>query len=131
MLAIPVTCALIEHEGKILITQRSETMPLPLLWEFPGGKVQAGETEKQGIAREIKEELNLEIEPISRLTPVQHDNGSKTIVLIPYICRLVAGKLALAEHKDFRWAPAAELRSFAWCPADVPVVEEYLQMRRL
>ena len=128
MPAILVTCALIVQNGSVLITQRSETMPLPLLWEFPGGKVDAAETEKQCVAREIKEELNLEIKPLQRLTPVQHFNGSKTILLIPFICSLLSGKLTLAEHKDYRWAKPEELRGFTWCPADVPVVEEYLKM---
>ena len=131
MSAILVTCAIIEQNRHVLITQRSETMPLPLLWEFPGGKVNVGETEEACLKREIKEELNLTIELQQRLTPVQHFNGSKTILLIPYICRLVAGKLTLAEHKDYRWAKPEELRGFTWCPADVPVVEEYLQIYEL
>ena len=131
MKEISVTCALIEQAGKVLVTQRSPTMPLPLLWEFPGGKVHDGETEEACLIREIQEELNLEIEPLQHLTPVVHYDGAKTIILIPFVCRIISGEIKLAEHTQSRWAYPANLMQFAWCPADLPIVEEYMRLRNL
>ncbi len=125
---IKVTCALIEQYGRVLVTQRSQSMPEALLWEFPGGKIEPGETEKDCLIREIKEELNLIIVPIRRLTPVEFSTENKTIELIPYICEYKQGVIQLAEHRAYQWASPGELLTYAWCPADKPVVEEFLQL---
>ena len=112
-----------------MVTQRSKEMAQPLLWEFPGGKIEEGEAEPESLVREIKEELQLEIEPLSRLTPVVYDYGSFQIELIPYVCRYRGGEIKLAEHQAHEWASLSELKKYNWCPADVPVVEEYLQLK--
>lgn len=125
---IKVTCAIIEQYGRALITQRSETMSQSLLWEFPGGKIEEGEYETECLTREIKEELNLDIIPVQRLTPVQQQYEKYTIELIPYICQYVRGTVELAEHKTYHWVTAADLKYYEWCPADLPVVKEYLSM---
>ena len=129
MTEIAVTCALIEQAGKVLITQRSQTMPLPLLWEFPGGKLHDGETEEACLVREILEELNLVVLPLQRLTPATYTSGSKTIVLIPFLCRIIGGELHLTEHAQSQWVLPEELLKFDWCPADLPIVEEYMRLR--
>jgi 8-oxo-dGTP diphosphatase len=131
MKIIQVICALIEHEGKVLITQRSSQMAQPLLWEFPGGKLEPGETEIKALVREIKEELNLLIVPVMPLTPVAHNYSSKSIKLIPYICTLQAGEIVLAEHKAYNWATVDDLLNYRWCPADVPIVKEYINWTKL
>ncbi|MBB6610234.1 (deoxy)nucleoside triphosphate pyrophosphohydrolase [Pontibacter sp. Tf4] len=127
--AIRVVCALIEQDDKMLLTQRSNYMAQPLLWEFPGGKVEIGETETAALVREIQEELNLLIVPLKRLTPVVHSYSSKTIELIPYTCSLQSGNILLAEHQAYSWATIEELLNYSWCPADVPIVEEYLHLK--
>ena len=126
---IKVTCAIIEHQHRVLVTQRSEKMAEPLLWEFPGGKMEPDETEEQCLAREIKEELNLEVQPLRRLTPVVHSTQTKTIELIPYICSCKGGTIRLLEHLTYEWASYDRLRTYSWCQPDVPIVEEYLQLR--
>ena len=126
-----VVCAIIEHQGQVLITQRSSQMAQPMLWEFPGGKVDAGESETDALIREIQEELSLLILPHQRLTPVTHTNdGSKTIELIPYTCTLISGEIILAEHMTYSWVNIDELQNYNWCPADVPIVEEYIRLKR-
>lgn len=127
---IQVVCAIIEHKGTVLITQRSSKMAQPLLWEFPGGKVEDGESEDDALVREIQEELNLLIVPHKRLTPVAHNYSSSTIELIPFTCSLQSGNILLAEHKAYSWATINTLLNYSWCPADVPIVEEYLQLKR-
>lgn len=125
---IEVVCAIVEQHGRVLLTQRSEQMREPMLWEFPGGKLEPGETEQQALVREIKEELNIDVKPYHRLDPVQQLYPNHTIVLIPYLCQYNGGVISLLEHRAYRWATPGELAGFNWCPADVPIVEDYLQL---
>ncbi|MER2998408.1 (deoxy)nucleoside triphosphate pyrophosphohydrolase [Pontibacter populi] len=125
-----VVCAIIEQDVKVLITQRSSKMAQPLLWEFPGGKIDAGESETDALIWEIQEELNLLIVPQQRLTPVKHSYGSKTIELIPYTCTLQSGEIKLAEHNAYSWVSIDELLNYSWCPADVPIAEEFIRLKK-
>src|SRR6185436_13382943 len=106
---IPVTCAVILKEGKILVAQRSDSMKQALKWEFPGGKVEAHETAEQCLLREIKEELNITIEIIQQLPIHEYDYGSFAIQLMPFVCKYIAGDIILAEHKDYQWLLKEEL----------------------
>ena len=124
---LSVVCAIIEREGHVLITQRSNTMSQPLLWEFPGGKIETGESETEGLEREVLEELNIIITPRQRLTPVLHSYPDFKIELIPYTCTYEIGTVCLLEHNTSLWVPVDELQNYAWCPADLPIVEEYMQ----
>lgn len=130
MKILKVTCAIIEREDLVLVTQRSETMREPLLWEFPGGKVEPGETEEECLVREIREELSIKVQPLQRLTPVLRHMPEKTIELIPYICAFTGGVIHLLEHRAYEWATCEDLRSYSWCPPDVQVVEEYLLLKQ-
>lgn len=126
---LKVICAIIEHEGRVLVTQRSETMREPLLWEFPGGKIEQGETEEACLVREIQEELNIHVRPLKRLTPVIHQMPTKTIELIPYICYYEGGAIYLLEHRAYDWAVHDDLKKYSWCLPDVPVLEEYVRLK--
>lgn len=99
-------------------------MSQPLKWEFPGGKAEPGEDEQQAIVREIKEELQLDIEVVARLDPVEHDYPAFRIRLIPFLARVTGGTLALEEHRDARWVSADELGRYDWAPADLPIVRQ-------
>jgi len=126
---IEVSCAIIVNSiGKVLVTQRSKKMPLPLKWEFPGGKIEADETAEACLIREIKEELNIDIEITGSLTPNDHQYPDKLIRLIPFICRQKGGELVLKEHADYKWLDAKDLLDLDWAEADVGVVVEYLRM---
>ena len=122
-----VTCAIILKGDKILVTQRSEQMNLPSKWEFPGGKIERDENEEECILREIKEELNIDIQIITRLTPSVYRYPTFTINLIPFIARYLNGEIILAEHSDFKWLNKGELRNLDWAPADIPIVQEILK----
>lgn len=124
---IEVTCAIIEHNNKILVTQRSEKMSLPLKWEFPGGKIEKDETAEACLIREIFEELNVDIKIKRRLTSNTHQySETKTIKLIPFICELIGGEIKLIEHANFLWLNKNELVNLDWAGADVPILNEYL-----
>lgn len=125
---INVSCAIIiDNAGRILAAQRSAVMPLPHKWEFPGGKVEPAETPEQSVVREIKEELDINIEIISGLSPSIYVNGERTICLIPFICRIIEGEITLKEHQAYRWLSADELLALDWAEADVPIVNALLK----
>jgi 8-oxo-dGTP diphosphatase len=125
---IDVTCAIIIQSNKILVTQRSEKMKLPLKWEFPGGKLEENESEIDCIKREIKEELNIEIEVLKKLSNSIHDYGNFKINLIPYLSNYVSGEIILLEHKNYKLLDKSELLNIDWAEADLPIVEELLKL---
>ncbi len=126
---INVTCAIIYFGSKILVTQRSKEMKLPLKWEFPGGKLELGESEDSCIKREIKEEINIEIELLSKLTNTIHDYGEFQVNLIPFIARHISGEIILTEHHTYKLLDPAELLHLDWAEADLPIVEELLKIK--
>ncbi len=121
---IDVTCAILIKEGKVLAVQRSKRMKLPLKWEFPGGKVESGESARECLIREIREELGLGISIKEALTPAAYDYGSFQIRLLPFIAQIESGILQLAEHSDYGWFDVEELPLLDWAAADVAVMEE-------
>lgn len=125
-----VTCAIIRKDDRVLSTQRSEDMSLPLKWEFPGGKVEVFESEIECLHREIMEELHIKIDILQPLTPVVFNYKDRTIRLLPYLADYVSGEIFLTEHKAFEWLKADKLYDVDWAPADLPIVEEYLDLIR-
>ena len=124
---ILVTCAIIEKAGLVLVTQRSEKMALALKWEFPGGKVEQGESQEVCLLREIKEELNIHIKIVKPLKPnTHHYPNGKEIHLVPFICEYISGHLQLAEHADYKWLKKEALLGLDWAEADIPIVQEYI-----
>lgn len=128
-MATEVTCALIESGGKVLAAKRAETADRGGLWEFPGGKVAPKETEAQCLRREIREELGIVVEVGRRLEPVLHREPEGAIRLIPYFCTIVQGEPTPLEHDRILWSGGRELVRLDWCPADIPVLRQYLSER--
>lgn len=123
---IHVTCAIILINEKILAVQRSENMKLPLKWEFPGGKIENGETEEACIKREIEEEINIKIDLIAKLSASNYQYPNFSIKLIPFIANYLDGEIKLMEHKQYRLLEKEELAGLDWADADIPVVKEFL-----
>jgi 8-oxo-dGTP diphosphatase len=119
---IEVTCAIITDGEMILVTQRSESMPHPLKWEFPGGKLKPGETPEKCIIREIREELGVEISVTQLLPSVKHVYTQNNVKLIPFICRIESGTIRLSEHRSSRWILPDELKHLDWLDADLEVI---------
>ena len=119
---IEVSCALIMDGDRVLVTQRSELMPHPLKWEFPGGKLKAGETPEGCIVREIREELDVEISVIQLLPSVKHKYSDSAIKLIPFVCTIRKGNIHLSQHRTYRWVHDSELDEIDWLEADVEVL---------
>lgn len=125
---IHVTCAIIEKEGKVLSTQRSGTMSLPLKWEFPGGKINDGESPEECLMRELHEELGIGVTISRPLAQVTHQYPTFIITLYPFVCRISAGEIKLHEHKAFTWLPPERLHELDWAEADTPVIDNYRNM---
>lgn len=125
---IQVTCAIIESEEGVLCAQRSTSMAHPGKWEFPGGKVEEGESEEECLIREIREELTVEISILERLPSASHtyENGF-SLRLIPFRCQIQSGELRAIQHAELRWVPVAQLPFLDWAGADIPIVEAYLE----
>lgn len=128
---IPVVCAIIERGNEILCALRSPRMSLPGKWEFPGGKLELNELPEDGLIREIKEELSIDISLIEAL-PISEFSyvPEKIIRLIPYRCSIINDTIPIAtEHAELRWVKKEELLKLDWAEADVPIVLNYIQTK--
>ena len=118
---VEVVAAVICHDGKILATQRGYG-DLRGGWEFPGGKIEAGETPEQALRREISEELDCRIEVGERLMTIEHDYPSFHLTMHCYWCHLAVDHMVLREHEAARWLTAAQLDDVDWLPADTKLL---------
>ena len=119
---IEVVAAIISDGNKIFATQRGYG-EWKDWWEFPGGKMETGETPEEALRREIREELATEISVDNFLTTVEYDYPKFHLTMHCYICKIKTGSLMLLEHEAARWLTREELDSIKWLPADVLVVE--------
>ena len=125
---IDVTCAIIRNEeDEILVVQRGEFTDHPMKWEFPGGKVNKGESFEECIVREIQEELSIDVVIFGKLPDTQYNYTNKSVRLIPFICDTLDDMPFLSEHIDFKWIDADKLLSVDFSEADVIVAENYLR----
>lgn len=121
---LKVVCAIILSNRKILITQNSSGSDHPFQWEFAGGKIKPGESEEDAIYREIREELNVEIEIQKKINSVTFDYGFKQIELIPFLCSIKKGKIKLNEHAAYKWITIDELNKIDFSGADKKMVQQ-------
>lgn len=125
---IQVACAIIENGGKVLSTQRSESMSLPLKWEFPGGKINDGENPTECLKRELYEELGIDAMIGRPLSPVNHHYPTFSVTLYPFICTIICGEITLHEHAALAWLAPGELHMLDWAEADLPVLAIYREI---
>ncbi|GAA1555736.1 (deoxy)nucleoside triphosphate pyrophosphohydrolase [Brevibacterium picturae] len=120
---INVVGAVVTNDGKILSAQRSESMSLPGMWEFPGGKIEPGETPRAALVREMHEELLCTVEIGEEVTSTRYEYDFGFVTLTTFYATLIDGEPQLTEHSEIRWIDVADLNSVEWAPADVPAVE--------
>ena len=125
---VEVVAAVIMHNQKILCVQRSENKYayISKKFEFPGGKMEEGETKKQTIIREIKEELNMDIVPGEQLKTVEHEYPDFNLTMHSFISECLSTEVFLSEHIDYKWLSVSELESLDWAAADLPIVEQLI-----
>lgn len=126
-----VACALIEQEGLLLAAQRSARTSLPLKWEFPGGKIEAGESPEECLHRELREEMEISVVIGVALLPRTHRYPDFTVTLYPFVCQLTTAEIVLREHVAICWIAPAQMLSLDWAEADLPVVADYLAGKTL
>ena len=125
---VPVVCALIERDGLVLIAQRPAHKHLGLLWELPGGKVEAGEEPAAALQREIREELGCELDLLHALPTRRHAYETVAIAMTPFVAQLAPGSPPPLprEHIAIAWEALSDLTARSLAPADLPVVSDYL-----
>jgi len=126
---IHVSCAIIQREGLVLATQRSAVMSLPLKWEFPGGKIDPGESPEECLCREVMEEMGIRVNVGRGLPPHTHHYAAFTVTLYPFVCTMEFGEIVLHEHAAMTWLAPELLRGLDWAAADYPVLDSYLGSR--
>ncbi len=119
---IHVVGAVIVRDGLVLCAQRGKGGSLAGLWEFPGGKIEAGESPTAALEREIAEELGCTIEVGTPITTTAHEHEFGTVNLTTFYCRLISGTPTTSEHAALRWLRPADMATIKWAPADVPAV---------
>ena len=125
---IDVVAAVIQNEeGKILIAQRNLKKSQGGLWEFPGGKIEPNETKEEAIIREIKEEMDIDIEAKKFIGQKVFNYPDKDINLIAIECKQIKGDIKLNEHEAIKWVNKNELRNFNFAPADKFIINAILE----
>lgn len=118
-----VGAVIVNDQGEILCAKRSSTMSMPGKWEFPGGKVENDEDEKAALIREIKEELQCDIEVQEKIAETLHEYAEFTILLVTYDAKVISGTPVNKEHEELRWFKFEELKKLDWAEADIPTVK--------
>lgn len=119
---IRVVAALIRQGGQVLLTQRKPGRHLGLSWEFPGGKVEAGETDEEALMRELREELGVSVVVGTRCFETRHTYGAREMHLLVYRCRLTEGEPRALDVNAVEWVPEQKIQERSFLPADLPLV---------
>lgn len=125
---IEVVAAIITYENKILCVQRGENKLdyISKKYEFPGGKMENGETKKETVKREILEELEMQIEVQEEFITVVHQYPDFVLTMHSFICKCDNPKLTLTEHIDYKWLKKNELKNLDWAAADIPIMKKLI-----
>lgn len=127
MKTINVVAAVIMKEGKVFATQRGYG-EFKDGWEFPGGKVEAGESPEEALRREIREELEVEVNVGDLIDTIEYDYPAFHLSMKCYACTIVGGSPHLLEHEAARWLSADQLDSVAWLPADITLIPKIAEL---
>jgi 8-oxo-dGTP diphosphatase len=125
---IRVICAVVVYQGTVFGARRGPYGSQSLKWEFPGGKVEAGETDEACLHRELSEELNMQVDIIEKLPPFSHQYTKIQIELVPFICRAYTNDYTLHEHVEAGWYSSRELMELDWADADVRLMQTVVDL---
>lgn len=117
-----VAAVILNEKNEILCALRSPVMALPNLWEFPGGKIEEGESHETALIREIQEELHIQIEVGKNVEDTYFEYENFTIQLTSYYASINSGEMKATEHAELRWVTIDKLIDLKWAPADIPAV---------
>lgn len=123
MKTIEVVAGIIKQNGKIFCTARGYG-DYKGFWEFPGGKIEQGETHEQALARELKEELDIDVSVGNHVITVEYDYPTFHLTMHCFYCEIVHGEIKLLEHEDAKWMLPSEMHTLKWLPADDAIIEK-------
>ncbi len=125
-----VACALVDADGRVLVAQRPEGKQFAGLWEFPGGKIEPGETPEASLVRELKEELGIDTQSscLAPLTFVSHAYAEFHLLMLLYVCRKWRGAAQPLEAQALKWVRPRDLRGLAMPPADEPLISPLIDL---
>ncbi len=126
---LDVVCAILEQDGKILLAQRPLHADQPSLWEFAGGKVEAGETQPDALVRELREELGIEARPTRYIASHQREVSQRLITLHAWHVPAFTGTPETHYHSQLAWCSPREALSYDLAPADIPLLEAFILLR--
>ena len=125
MKIIKVVAAILQKEDKILIARKKEGKPLAGYFEFPGGKIEKGETPEESLARELMEEMKIKIDVKEYVGESIYDYGNgKVISLLGYISEIIDGEIKLSDHDRYEWVTLEEINNYKIAPADIPLIDK-------
>ncbi|HVT56389.1 MAG TPA: (deoxy)nucleoside triphosphate pyrophosphohydrolase [Xanthobacteraceae bacterium] len=129
-IVLVAACALIDYDNRILLARRPAGKPMAGLWEFPGGKVEVGETPEATLIRELREELGIIVRAdcLAPLTFASHDYESFHLLMPLFVCRRWEGTVAALEKQELAWAKPRELRDYPMPPADLPLIPALIEL---
>jgi 8-oxo-dGTP diphosphatase len=129
-LLLVAACALVDPDGRVLIAQRPEGKTMAGMWEFPGGKVEPGETPEATVMRELKEELNIDVTGacLAPLTFASHAYDGFHLLMPLYVCRRWNGRVEPCEGQAVKWVRPVRLRDYPMPPADIPLISHLIDM---
>ncbi len=121
---VEVVCAVIKKENNYFICQRGPKGEVGYKWEFPGGKIEEGETHEEALIREIKEELKTDIHVLDYVQTVHHEYNTFILTMHAYLCNVISGDLELSEHLDKAWVSVEDFINYDFAEADKPIVRK-------
>ena len=120
--AIDVVGAVIVRDDLVFAAQRGPGRSMAGLWEFPGGKIEPGESPQEALRRELVEELDVTVDVRDKIVTTRHETETAVIYLTTFFCSIVSGTPTLTEHQEMRWVPRHHLHDLDWAPADLETV---------
>lgn len=126
---IEVVAGVIEHDGKILCMERAQGKYdyVSFKWEFPGGKIEVGETKEEALKRELREEMEMDVEITGHFLDVYHEYSDFSMNMYSFRCKAKSKEFKMNVHNDFKWLEVGELMTLDWAPADIPIVEKIVK----
>lgn len=127
---IKVVAGILKKNDKIMIARKREGKPLAGMWEFPGGKIEEGETPEESLVRELMEEMKIKVKVLDYVDESIYDYGDNVVSLKGYVVQIEEGEIVLSDHDKYEWVSPEEAYEYGLAPADVPLLDKYIELHK-